>query len=161
MTKKWPARIAIAVGVAVIFVVLFLVLESPPPFQSGPGRGQGQIVLSEFLSDLDRGMVKDVTIQGNLIRGHKSDDSAFSTYSVGNSDLISRLRDKNVVIRVVPSDDDVPSIFAVVLSWIPLAVLVGIFWYVIAGFRAVRAALERIEAKLGAQASGPGEGESH
>jgi len=152
MTTKWPARIGIALGLAGLFVVLLFLLEPPPRFQTASVE-QREVVLSEFLADLDRGMIKDVTIQGHFIRGHRNNGSAFSTYAVGESDLVTRLRDKNVIIRAVPSDDDVPSAFAVFISWIPLAVLVAGFWYLIARLRAVSAALGRIEKRLGGHVS--------
>ena len=68
-----------------------------------------------------------------------------------STDLLQRLHEKNGITAVVPSEDDAPGVFAVIVSWIPVAVIVAGFCYLIARLRTVSAALERIETKLGAR----------
>ena len=66
-------------------------------FQSNSTRGpQQSLAFSDFLSDVNRGQVADVTIQGNNIGGHFTDGRAFSTYAPNDPNLVSKLTDKGV-----------------------------------------------------------------
>ncbi|HXS42292.1 MAG TPA: ATP-dependent zinc metalloprotease FtsH, partial [Stellaceae bacterium] len=82
---------------------------------------------SDFISDIDHGKVSDVTIQGSNISGHFTDGRAFTTYSPHDPQLVTRLIDKGVRITAAPTDDNVPSLFGVLVSWFPMLLLIGVW----------------------------------
>ena len=69
----------------------------------------------------------DVTIQGNNITGHFTDGRAFTTYSPNDPELVSRLIDKGVRITAAPVDENVPSLFGILVSWFPMLLLIGVW----------------------------------
>jgi cell division protease FtsH len=68
-----------------------------------------------------------VTIQGNTINGHFTDSRAFSTYAPNDPSLVTKLVDKGVRISAAPVDDNVPSLFGVLISWFPMLLLIGVW----------------------------------
>ena len=93
--------------IAVLLIALFNLFQTPQ--QRG---STSEIAYSEFLTALDAGRVKTVTIAGDRISGAYSDSSSgFSTYSPGDSSLVTRLEDKNVTINARPETDGSTSIF--------------------------------------------------
>jgi cell division protease FtsH len=79
-----------------------------------------------FLAALEEGEVVDVTIQGSDISGTYGDGSAFKTYAPDDPDLISMLRDQNVVIEAEP--DETNSFWMTMLvSWGPILLLIAVW----------------------------------
>ena len=76
---------------------------------------------------MERGDVTDVTIQGDVIRGHYADGRGFSTYAPNYPDLVSTLNAKSVRISAAPDDSDMPSLFGILLSWFPIILLIGVW----------------------------------
>src|SRR5690606_16635979 len=110
--------------IAVLLIALFNL------FQGGPQqRGSTQdIPYSEFLSQVEAGRVKSVTIAGQRISGNYADNStAFQTYSPGDADLVKRLEDKNVTINARPETDGSGSLLGVLLSWLPMILILGVW----------------------------------
>jgi cell division protease FtsH len=97
-------------------------------FQTQASRGpQSTLAFSDFVADVNRGQVTDVTIQGNNISGHFTDGRAFSTYAPTDPGLVTRLIDKGVRITASPIDENVPSLFGILVSWFPMLLLVGVW----------------------------------
>jgi cell division protease FtsH len=108
--------------IALLLVAIFNLFQS----SSGPSH-HSAIAFSEFLSQVDQGHVQEITITGNTITGTTSEGRAFSTYMPDNTDIVSELRDKNVTIKAAPADDNVPSLFHVLVSWFPMLLLIGVW----------------------------------
>jgi cell division protease FtsH len=97
-------------------------------FQTSSTRGpQSTLAFSDFVADVNRGQVTDVTIQGDSITGHFTDLRAFSTYAPKDPSLVGRLIDKGVRITASPVDENVPSLFGVLVSWFPMLLLIGVW----------------------------------
>ena len=61
-------------------------------FQTSSTRGpQSTLAFSDFVADVNRGQVTDVTIQGDNINGHFTDGRAFTTYAPKDPGLVGRL----------------------------------------------------------------------
>ena len=76
--NNFGKNLALWIIIALLLVALFNL------FQNSSGRGpHAQLAFSDFLGEVERGLVTDVTIQGNTIQGHFSDGRAFSTYAPG------------------------------------------------------------------------------
>jgi cell division protease FtsH len=115
-------NLAVWVVIAVLLYMLFSL------FQGAQNRGpHQQLAFSDFLSEIDAGSVRNVTIQGNKISGHYDDGRAFRTYSPDDPNLIERLTKKGVHITAVPPEDEVPSLFGILISWFPMLLLIGIW----------------------------------
>ena len=109
--------------IAVLLIALFNLFQTPQ--QRG---STSEIAYSEFLTALDAGRIKTVTIAGDRISGAYSDSSSgFSTYSPGDSSLVTRLEDKNVTINARPETDGSTSIFSMLLGWLPMILILGVW----------------------------------
>lgn len=92
-----------------------------------------KLSFSEFLSKIDEGSIKDVTLQGNNAEGHFSDGSKFSTYMAYYPELIERLKHAGVKIEAVPLESKMNSFVAILASWFPLLLLIGVWIYFMRG----------------------------
>ncbi|MFP6734243.1 MAG: ATP-dependent zinc metalloprotease FtsH [Rhodospirillales bacterium] len=115
-------NLAVWVIIAVLVFTLFNL------FQGTGERGPHQaLAFSDFVAEVDNGTVRNVTIQGKNITGHFEDGRAFRTYAPSDPTLINRLSDKGVHITAVPIEDEVPSLFGILISWFPMLLLIGIW----------------------------------
>ncbi len=120
--NNFGKNLALWIIIGLLLVALFNL------FQTSSTRGpQASLPFSDFLSDVNRGQVADVTIQGNNISGHFTDGRAFSTYAPNDPNLVSRLTDKQVRITAAPIEDNVPSLFSILVSWFPMLLLIGVW----------------------------------
>ncbi len=109
--------------IAVLLIALFNLFQAPQ--QRGATR---EVAYSEFLQELSAGRVKTVTIAGDRISGTYIDNSTgFQTYSPGDSTLVQRLEDKGVTINARPENDGSGSIFSILLSWLPMILILGVW----------------------------------
>ena len=120
--NNFGKNLALWIIIALLLVALFNL------FQSSSSHGpQTQIAYSEFLNDVNRGSVSDVTIQGPTLNGHYTDGRAFSTYTPNDPALVGHLTEKNVRITAQPIDDNVPSLFGILINWFPMLLLIGVW----------------------------------
>jgi cell division protease FtsH len=120
--NNFGKNLALWIVIGLLLVALFNL------FQTSSNRGpQSTLAFSDFLNDVNRGQVSDVTIQGNTISGHFTDSRAFSTYAPNDPNLVTKLVDKGVRISAAPVDDNVPSLFGVLISWFPMLLLIGVW----------------------------------
>ncbi len=88
---------------------------------------KNELIFSEFLSEVDNGRVVEVQIQGNNIYGVLSDGNKFFTYSPNDPNLIEKLSEKGVNISAAPTEEKMPSLFGVLLSWFPMLLLIAVW----------------------------------
>ncbi len=81
---------------------------------------------SDFIHILDSGKVKEVKIQGQNIEGKLSDNVIFETFIPDDPKLVDRLLTKNVKVSVENKSSD-PWYMSVLISWIPMLLLIGIW----------------------------------
>ncbi|TFH48925.1 MAG: AAA family ATPase, partial [Methanothrix sp.] len=112
-------NVALWVVIALIMVMLFHLFNQPTSETTS-------FAFSEFLQILNKGDIKEVTIQGREIKGILTDDTPFTTYSPDDPKLVERLMGKNVLISAKPSDDS-PWYMSVLISWIPMLLLIGVW----------------------------------
>jgi cell division protease FtsH len=116
-------KLAIWVAILVLLAALFNLFNNPAQSQRGK-----EITYSEFLTAVDEGKVAEVTLAGSRIQGTMRDGAAaFSTYAPQDPTLVERLQKKNIKFRARPSDDDVPSIMSMLLSWFPMLLLIAVW----------------------------------
>jgi cell division protease FtsH len=121
--------ITFAVGLVVVgtFILagLFNIVGYVPSASSQTTLAFSTLAFSDFVNDINRGQVADVTIQGHSISGHFTDSRAFTTYAPDDPNLISGLIEKNVRITAAPVDDKSPT-YEMFLFWLPTLFVVGI-----------------------------------
>ncbi|HHO75985.1 MAG TPA: ATP-dependent metallopeptidase FtsH/Yme1/Tma family protein [Deltaproteobacteria bacterium] len=118
-TNNLIKNIALWVVIALIMVMLFNMFNTPPTEMT-------TFAFSEFLQILEKGEVKEVTIQGNEIKGLLIDNTPFESYAADDPKLVERLMEKNVLISAKPADDS-PWYVSVLISWIPMLLLIGVW----------------------------------
>ncbi|MBX9635480.1 MAG: ATP-dependent metallopeptidase FtsH/Yme1/Tma family protein, partial [Magnetospirillum sp.] len=119
---NFSKNLALWVIIALLLVMLFNLFQT-----SAPQRGVGQTAFSDFMSEVDRGQVADVTIQGYTISGHFSDGRPFSSYLPPEANVVPKLREAGVRISAVPPAEDQPTIWGVLVSWFPMLLLIGVW----------------------------------
>ena len=86
-----------------------------------------KIIFSEFLKEVDNGRVVEVQIQGNNIKGVMANGKTFTTYSANYPNLVEKLSESGVSISAVPTDEKMPSLLGVLLSWFPMLLLIAVW----------------------------------
>ena len=99
--------------------------------QSGSGQKEKDLTFSEFLTDVDQGTVKEVTITGMEVQGKfQNDGSTFHTTAPANyPDMIKMLRDKGVVMKF--RDMNSGSWPSWLLNLAPLVLLAALWFFMI------------------------------
>jgi cell division protease FtsH len=113
---------AIWVFIGLLLVALFNLFQGPGVHVRG-----NEISFSQLLSEVEAGSIQDVTIAGNQITGHFSDGRVFQTYAPNDPGLVDKLHQKGVKISAKPSEDDVPSLLGVLVSWFPMLLLIAVW----------------------------------
>jgi len=87
---------------------------------------QKPITYTAFLSAVEEGKVREVTVQGSNIEGKYQDDTLFKTFAPDDPTLIKQLRDKGVVIQARPAEDR-SFWFTLMVSWGPILLLIAVW----------------------------------
>jgi cell division protease FtsH len=95
-------------------------------FISSSQQHSPEVIFSDFLNDVDKGRVTEVTIQGSQISGDLTTGEHFKTYSPSDPDLVKVLREKGVKIAAKPADGD-PWWMVLIVQWFPMLLLVGVW----------------------------------
>ena len=115
-------------NLALWIIIALLVFALFNLFQGSPTRGpENSLAFSEFLTEVERGEVLEVTIQGKKITGHYRDGRNFSTYAPEDPNLVNRLNDRGVRITAAPPDEGSP-FWSILISWFPMLLILGI-WF--------------------------------
>ena len=87
--------------IAVLLVALFNLFQSPVQ-----RTGVQEVPYSKFLSDVENGTVRTVTIAGPQISGTYSDKGGrFETYAPEDPGLVARLQEKGIMIEARPQSE--------------------------------------------------------
>ncbi|MBU2533923.1 MAG: ATP-dependent zinc metalloprotease FtsH, partial [Alphaproteobacteria bacterium] len=114
---------AIWVIVILLLVALFNLFKNP----SSDGRRANEIPYSEFLNNVESKTVRDVSIKGNRLSGTLDNGSSFTTYAPSDPELVPQLRKAGVKIEARPTEDEVPSILSMLVSWFPMLLLIAVW----------------------------------
>jgi len=98
-------------------------------FQSPSNRSaQAELPYSEFLREVNNGQVKSVVIEGNKITGfYKTSGTSFNVVAPDDPKLVERLMDQGVEVQARPADEEMPALFAVLINWFPMLLLIGVW----------------------------------
>jgi cell division protease FtsH len=124
-------NLALWVVIGLLLLALFQMFNT-----SGSRTGSTAIDYSDFMAAVERGQVANVTIQnsprgaqitGNYAEGTSSGGSSFTTYAPDDPNLYSTLRNKVPKIKVAQPDEGVNPLLGMILNWLPLLVLIGVY----------------------------------
>jgi cell division protease FtsH len=112
-------NIALWMVISLVFVLLYHLFNQPKTTA-------GSVIFSDFISQVEKGQVTEVTIQGENISGKLTDGKAFKTYMPKDTLLVPLLKEKNVKITARPVEDS-PWYMNILISWFPMLLLIGIW----------------------------------
>jgi cell division protease FtsH len=112
-------NIALWLVISLVFVLLYHLFNQPKS-------ATGNLIFSDFVGQVEKGQVAEVTIQGENVTGKTADGKTFKTYMPKDTQLIPLLREKNVRITAKPVEDS-PWYMNVLISWFPMLLLIGIW----------------------------------
>ncbi|HSR12616.1 MAG TPA: ATP-dependent metallopeptidase FtsH/Yme1/Tma family protein, partial [Thermodesulfobacteriota bacterium] len=112
-------NLALWLVISLMMILLFNLFNQPRASQE-------KVIFSDFLTALEKGEVKEVTIQGHNIYGRYANQKEFRTFAPNYPDLIRALTDKNVRITAKPEEDS-PWYMTMLISWFPMLLLIA-FW---------------------------------
>ncbi|WP_445681281.1 ATP-dependent zinc metalloprotease FtsH [Radicibacter daui] len=115
-------NLALWIIIGLLLIALFQLFQG-----SGSHTSQTGMPYSDFISEVHKGGVSDVTIKGQQISGTLVSGKPFATYAPNYTDVVSVLQGTNVRFSAVPDDSNVPSLFSVLLSWFPMLLLIGVW----------------------------------
>ncbi len=110
--------------IVVLTIGLYNMFKNPQNIKSTSNE---KIIFSEFLKEVDNGRVVEVQIQGNNIKGVMANGKTFTTYSANYPNLVEKLSESGVSISAVPTDEKMPSLLGVLLSWFPMLLLIAVW----------------------------------
>jgi cell division protease FtsH len=112
-------NLALWLVISLMMILLFNLFNQPRTMQE-------KVIFSDFLAALERGELKEVTIQGHNIYGRYANHKEFKTFAPGYPDLIKALREKNVKISAKP-EEDTPWYMTALFSWFPMILLIAVW----------------------------------
>jgi cell division protease FtsH len=113
-----------ALWVIIFLLVVALVMLFQNPGQRVPTQ---DVTFSQLLNEVDQGHVREVTIAGNEITGHFTDNRAFSTYAPNDPTLVQTLYKKNVSIAAKPPSDGNNWLVTLLVNGLPLIAFLGVW----------------------------------
>ncbi len=116
-------------NLALWIIIALLVFALFNLFQGSPTRSpENSLAYSEFLTEVDRGEILEVTVEGQKITGHYRDGRNFSTTLPPNdASYLGRLNERGVRISVAEPEEGSP-FWSILISWFPMLLILGI-WF--------------------------------
>ncbi|HUJ94745.1 MAG TPA: ATP-dependent zinc metalloprotease FtsH [Terriglobales bacterium] len=125
--NSWVKTVVFWLVIGLSAVLLFEVVRA-----GGAGPKDKEINFSQFMTDVDEGNVREVTVTGMEVRGkYRNDNSQFHTTVPANyPDMIKTLRDKGVTINIRDiSNGSWP--LQLLGTWAPLVLLAALWFFMI------------------------------
>jgi cell division protease FtsH len=113
-----------------LWLVIFLVMIMLYNLMAGQKKDQSMVTYSDFLTALEEGTVRDVTLQGHNIQGTFRDDKTFKTFAPNDPGLVAELREKGVTIQA-KAEEDGSFWMTVLIYWGPILLLFGVWIFFI------------------------------
>ena len=93
---------------------------------SAPQTPQSKMDYSAFLQSVEEGKINEVTLQGRTIIGKTMDGITFQSYGPDDPGLVSRLMEKQVIVRAEPPEE-ASWLTTLLVSWLPMLIIIGVW----------------------------------
>ena len=93
---------------------------------SAPQTPQSKMDYSVFLQSVEEGKINEVTLQGRTIIGKTMDGITFQSYGPDDPGLVSRLMEKQVIVRAEPPEE-ASWLTTLLVSWLPMLIIIGVW----------------------------------
>jgi len=111
-----------------LWVVIAFALLSMFNYFNPKAKTDSAMSYTEFLSSINQGTIRQLSIDGQVLSGRKTDDERFTTYNPGDPRLIDDLLKNHVDIKVVPPER--PSfLMQMFMATFPMLLLIGVWIY--------------------------------
>jgi len=119
MLNNLPKNIAIWLIIAVVLMTVFN--------QFGAQRtAQTQVPYSQFIEEVRAQQITKVVIEGNVLKGERSDGQRFTSYAPSDPWMVSDLLKNGVSVEAKPEEQ--PSfLMSLFISWFPMLLLIGVW----------------------------------
>ncbi|MEQ8497853.1 MAG: ATP-dependent zinc metalloprotease FtsH [Sneathiellaceae bacterium] len=114
-------NLALWVIIGLLVVALFNLFSNTSSRTAGK-----DVPYSTFVSSVESGQVKDVTISGENISGIYTNGDTFTTYAPNDPGLVERLTSKGVTVRAKPQEEASP-LLNIFISWFPILLLIAVW----------------------------------
>jgi len=114
----------------ILWVIIAIVLISVfNGFTQQAGR-KGKLDYSDLITQVKQGQIRDVSIQGRVIKGKTANGQNFETYNpeTDNTPLITTLFDNNVRVKGEPPETQ-PLLVTLLIHWFPLLLIIGLYLF--------------------------------
>ncbi len=85
------------------------------------------VSFSDFMDNVKNKRVTNVSISGAEISGMTADGKKFTTYAPYSPTTVDTLLENNVKVEAKPQDTSTETFWSVVISWLPMLLLVGVW----------------------------------
>lgn len=85
-----------------------------------------QLAYSDFINQARDGLVSEVSIEGQKIRGTYRDGTPFTTFNPGDPGLMGDLLNNRVVVSAKPPEQQ-SVLMQIFISWFPMLLLIGVW----------------------------------
>jgi cell division protease FtsH len=114
-----PKNIAIWLIIAVVLMTVFNQFGSQRSTQS-------QMPYSQFIEEVRQQQITKVVIEGNVLKGERSDGQRFTSYAPSDPWMVSDLLKNGVSVEAKPEEQ--PSfLMSLFISWFPMLLLIGVW----------------------------------
>ena len=111
-------NLALWLVIGLSMILLFNVFNQSQPVEK-------ELIFSDFIAQVERGEVVEVTLKGSDIRGQLTDGTSFRTYAAEDPELVPTLRKQGVRIAAKPVEQN--PWYNVLLSWLPMLLFIGVW----------------------------------
>ncbi len=111
-----------------IWVLIIALLSLAFGNSAEQNNGQ-EINFSDFLASVKSGNIRSVEIQGDTINGSYKNGANFKTVAPYYPDLVEKLDESGVTIKVAGSDNMKTTLIAALISWLPFILIIGVWVY--------------------------------
>ncbi|MBP9692554.1 MAG: ATP-dependent metallopeptidase FtsH/Yme1/Tma family protein, partial [Alphaproteobacteria bacterium] len=116
-------NLAVWVIIGLFLVAIFNLFQSP-----SSQKQHVSIDYSILLQDVKEGKIQEVLIRGDMVSGHLADGTTFSSVvPPHDTHLVDRLLESGVRIKAAPLEEDMPGFFQILISWLPMILLIGVW----------------------------------
>jgi cell division protease FtsH len=114
-------NLAVWVIIAMLLFALFNLFQQP-----GSSTRADSLTYSEFITKVEAGSVRDVTIAGDQITGKLKDGKTFETFAPNDPNLVATLSEKGVNISAQAANEE-GAFPGMLLSWFPILLMIGVW----------------------------------